>query len=223
MGTMGTLRAVAGEEPHLWRGNRGDRGGTQAGALLLAGLGDDAEWPAADASVAAAPLDRVGLAGAEASVGDGVVSSAQRRCLLGAPGVTSDREFRLVLHVARSLQRAPDDGRDHLSSEALLAFCRSRSPGMTSTFIGDSPKNRMNTGRTHRTEKPATCIPRKRRSSRRWSITWYRRTSTCPRAPTWGSISISTARSLAAGAKAIGCTSKGHGNRVCRARVINCR
>ena len=40
-----------------------------------------------------------------------------------------------VLHVAGHLQRACNDGRDHLSFKALLAFCRSQSPCITSAFI----------------------------------------------------------------------------------------
>ena len=91
-------------------------------------------------------LDRVCLSDTEASVGDRVVSSAQRRCLLWALRVTSDGEFRAVLHVACDLQKAPDDGGDHLQSQALLALCGFGSAGITSTFIGYEWENHMLTG-----------------------------------------------------------------------------
>ena len=77
-------------------------------------LETDAECTAVDPAVAAAHLDRVCLSDPEASVGDRGVSGAQRRRLLWAPGVASDGEFHLVLHRACHLQRASDDGRDHL-------------------------------------------------------------------------------------------------------------
>lgn len=99
-------------------------GGSRTGALLPAVFGDDIARSATDPPGASSPLDRVGLSGAQAPVGDGGGSSAPRRCLLWAPGVTSDGKLRVVLYVTRDWQRSAHNGGDHLSSEALLAFCR---------------------------------------------------------------------------------------------------
>jgi hypothetical protein len=123
LGAARTLRASAGHQPHLGDGNGGDRRRTEAGPLLSAVPGDHAECTAVDPSMEAAELDRVGVADPAASVGDRGVSGTQRRRLLGAAGTASHGQLHLVLHLACDLQRAPDDGRDHLSSEALLALC----------------------------------------------------------------------------------------------------
>ena len=40
-----------------------------------------------------------------------------------------------------------------IQSEALLAVCRCRSPGITITFIGCEQEGPMDTGESHRTEK----------------------------------------------------------------------
>src|SRR6266849_1845829 len=66
-------------------------------------------------------------------------------CLLWASGLASDGELCLILHVACDLQRVSDHGGNHLESEALLAPCRSGSPGITSTFIRIQREKRMNT------------------------------------------------------------------------------
>src|SRR2546430_10931129 len=123
VGTASALCALPGQEPHLWRGDSGDGGRARTRAFLSAVFGDNAERPRADPKVASSQLDRVCLSGVEAPLGDGVMSSAQRRCLLRSFGVTSDGEFRVVLHVACDLQRTPDHGGDQLQPEALLAFC----------------------------------------------------------------------------------------------------
>ena len=63
----------------------------------------------------------------EALVGDGSLSGAQRGCVLRPSGLAPDGMLGVVLHFAGHLQRADDDGGDHLQSEALLALCRLRS------------------------------------------------------------------------------------------------
>ncbi len=68
-------------------------------------------------------------------------------------------------------------------------------------------------GRAARRPPPATrtSISTKRRSWRRWSITWCPPTSSRPRAPTSASTSTSIARSPAAGARATASTCRGRG------------
>ena len=49
------------------------------------------------------PKSNKPVASTEASVGNGVLSSAQRRCLLWASGIATHGEFRVVLHVTGNL------------------------------------------------------------------------------------------------------------------------
>src|SRR5437773_2285204 len=66
--------------------------------------------------------------------------------------------LRVVLPLACALQGASDHGGDHRQSEAFLAVCRYRSPGMTSTFIGCEQEGPLDTGESHRTEKSASYV-----------------------------------------------------------------
>ena len=146
MGGWGALGAPAGDEPDLWGGDARHHGRTEAGAFVPAVSVDVAECAAVDSALAASHLDRVWLSDPEAPVGHRGLPGAQRRGLLWARGVTADGMLCPVLHHAGCRQRAHDDGRDRLESEALLAFCGLRSPGVTRTFMEYRAEDSMNAG-----------------------------------------------------------------------------
>src|SRR5215470_2964200 len=94
----------------------------------------------------AAVLDRVLFSDLEAPAGDKGLSGAERRCLLRPLGLAPDGVFCLDVYLTGGMQRATDDGRDHLQSQTLLALCGLRSPCVESTFMGGRRESRMNTG-----------------------------------------------------------------------------
>jgi hypothetical protein len=76
--------------------------------------GDRHQFTAAHTGVEASQLDRTLLSDLEALISDWSVPSAERGCLLRSSGLTPDRVFGIVLHLTGGVQRAADDGGDHL-------------------------------------------------------------------------------------------------------------
>ncbi len=124
--TGSAIRAAAGHQSHLWGSDYHHCQGARCRSVLRDVSGDCHQFAAAHTGLEASQLDRVLLSDLEALVGDRGLSGAQRGCLLRPLGLTPDGLFCVVLHLAGHLQRAADDGGDHLQSEALLALCRLR-------------------------------------------------------------------------------------------------
>src|SRR5262249_10739868 len=146
-GAWGTLCAVAGDQSDVWCRDPHRGQCTQGGAVLRDVSRHGHQWATAHPGVEAAVIGPVLVLHLEALAGHRGLSGAERGCVLRPSSLTPDGVLGVVLHLPRGVQRAADDGGDHLQSEALLALCRLRSSCVESTFTVGGRDSRMNTCR----------------------------------------------------------------------------
>src|SRR5207244_10750434 len=114
-GPWSALCAAAGHEPDVWRGDTHRGRYAWRKAILPDVSRHGHQWATTHTGMEAASLDRVLFSDFEALAGDGSLSSAERGCLLRPSGHTPDGVFGIVVHLTGGVQRAADDGGDHLA------------------------------------------------------------------------------------------------------------